>query len=119
MRLIKTLIALSLVLLGGPALALDCSGTIATGGAAQTIYSSNTTRRVMVMNNSANLMCISFTGGSPATIAGTNCAAGSYALQPGSGTLAGGSYVSPPDIAVNTLSIVSAGTGDRYSCERQ
>ena len=119
MRLIRTLVALSLILLCSPAFALDCSGTITSGGTAQTIFSSNTTRRVMLMNNSANLMCVSFTGGSPASIAGTNCAAGSYMLQPGSTTLAGGSYTNPPDIAVNTVSIISSGTGDRYSCERQ
>jgi hypothetical protein len=57
--------------------------------------------------------------GVAATIAGTNCGAGSYTLQPGSATAAGGSFykdVNGP--AISTVSIISAGTGDRFSCER-
>lgn len=112
-------LCLLLMAFSTPALALDCSGTIATGGTAQTIYTSGNVRGLMLMNNSANLMCVSFTGGSPATIAGTNCGAGSYTLQPGSATAAGGSFTNPVNINVATASIISAGAGDRFSCERQ
>lgn len=102
----------------GAALAADCSGTITTGGTAQTIFTSGNVGRGVIMNNSANLMCISWNGNA-ASIAGTNCAAGSWPLQPGSGTAAGGSfYWDGNGIKVSTLSIISSGTGDRFSCER-
>jgi hypothetical protein len=99
------------------ALATDCSGTITTGGTAQTVFTSSNVRRVMLMNNSANLMCVSFNG-SAATIAGTNCGAGSWTLQPGSGTAAGGSFFADT-MLISTVSIISSTTGDRFSCERQ
>lgn len=106
-------------LLAGPALAADCSGTITLGGTAQTIFTSGNVKKLMVMNNSANLMCISFNG-SAATIAGTNCGSGSYVLQPGSATAAGGSFYSDGNgPAISTASIISSGIGDRFSCERQ
>lgn len=101
-----------------PARATDCSGTITTGGTAQVVYSTGNARIAMVMNNSANLMCMSITGTLP-TIAGTNCGAGSYSLQPGSATAAGGSYVTPDGIKATYLGIISSTTGDRFSCERQ
>lgn len=117
MRLLATLVAL--LLTATAACATDCSGTIANGGTAQLAFTTSTNPQiVMVMNNSANLMCISING-TPAAIAGTNCAAGSWTLQPGSATTSGGSYVTPPGIKAIYLSIVSASTGDRYSCERQ
>jgi hypothetical protein len=109
---------LATVLWCGAAFATDCSGTIATGGTAQTIFTSSNVNKLMLMNNSANLMCMSISGVA-ATIAGTNCGAGSYTLQPGSATAAGGSFykdVNGP--AISTVSIISAGTGDRFSCER-
>ena len=102
----------------GAALAADCSGTITTGGTAQTIFTSGNVRGVMLMNNSANLMCVSFNG-TAATIAGTNCGSGSWSLQPGSSTLAGGSFTNPDNIKISVASIISSTTGDRYSCERQ
>lgn len=103
----------------GAALATDCSGTITTGGTAQSITSiGGNVGGVMLMNNSANLMCVSFNGAA-ATIAGTNCGAGSWTLQPGSSTLAGGSFTNPANIKISTASIISSGTGDRFSCERQ
>lgn len=110
----------AIVLFGaGSAFATDCSGTITTGGTAQTIFTSGNVRKLMLMNNSANLMCMAISGLS-ATIAGTNCGAGSYTLQPGSGTLAGGSfYADANGPAISIVSIISSGTGDRYSCERQ
>lgn len=118
MRMIRTLLAMLLVAIAHPALALDCSGTITTGGTAQTIYTSGNVRYMMVINNSANLMCFSITG-TAATIAGTNCGAGSYPLQPGSATAAGGSFTNPAGMNIPTISIISSGTGDRFSCERQ
>lgn len=117
MRLIRNLLIVALCVISPAAMALDCSGTITTGNTAQTVFSS-VIRRLVLMNNSASLMCISWNS-LPATIAGTNCGAGSWALQPGSATLAGGSFTNPPDIGINTLSIISANTGDRFSCERQ
>ena len=77
----KWFLAALVALIPGLALATDCSGTITSGGTAQTIFTSSNVRKLMVMNNSANLMCVSFSG-SAATIAGTNCGAGSYTLQP-------------------------------------
>lgn len=109
---------LAAVLWCSAALGADCSGTITTGGTAQTVFTSGNVRGVMLMNNSANLMCVSFNGAA-ATIAGTNCGAGSYVLQPGSGTAAGGSFTNPDNIKISTVSIISASTGDRFSCERQ
>ena len=117
MRFIAAVLAA--VLWCGAAFATDCSGTITTGGTAQTIFTSGNVRKLILMNNSANLMCISFSGVA-ATIAGTNCGAGSYTLQPGSATAAGGSfYADANGMAISTISIISAGTGDRFSCERQ
>lgn len=114
-KLVGALLALGLM--GAPAIGADCSGTITTGGTAQTILQSSNVRTVIVMNNSANLMCLSLD--STAAIAGTNCEAGSYVLQPGSATTAGGSFVSPQGFAVSRLSIISSTTGDRFTCTRQ
>ena len=101
------------------AFATDCSGTITAGGTAQKITQVNSnTKGVLIINNGANLMCFSING-VDAAIAGTNCAAGSYPLQPGSSTLAGGSFSNPDNIRISTLSIVSNTAGDRFSCERQ
>ena len=117
MRFIAAVLAS--ILWCGAAFATDCSGTITTGGTAQFITSiGGNVSGVMLMNNSANLMCVSFNG-SAATIAGTNCGAGSYTLQPGSATAAGGSFTNPPNIKISVVSIISSGTGDRFSCERQ
>ena len=118
-KYLSTLLA-GLLWLGaaGAAFAADCSGTITTGNTAQTIFTSGNVRGVMLMNNSANLMCVSFNG-TAATIAGTNCGSGSWVLQPGSSTTSGGSFTNPDNIKVSTVSIISSGTGDRFSCERQ
>lgn len=117
MRLLATLFALLLSV--SAAFATDCSGTIGLGGTAQLAFPVSTTPQVvMVQNNSANMMCISING-VPPTIAGTNCGAGSFALQPGSASAQGGSYVTPPGIGARYLSVITSTTGDRYSCERQ
>ena len=103
----------------GAAFATNCSGTITSGGTAQFIPNiGSNTRGLLLMNNSANLMCVSFTGNA-ATISGTNCGAGSWPLQPGSGTTQGGSFSNPANITISVVSIISSGTGDPYSCERQ
>jgi hypothetical protein len=109
----------ALLFISDAARAADCSGTITSGGTAQTIFTSGNVRKLMLMNNSANLMCVAFNG-SAATIAGTNCGSGSYVLQPGSATAAGGSfYTDGNGPAISTASIISSTTGDRFSCERQ
>lgn len=117
--MLKRCLVVLFALWSGLAHAADCSGTITLGGTAQTVFSSSNVRKLVVMNNSANLMCISWKG-TPAAIAGTNCEAGSYTLQPGAATIAGGSFFSDANgVTISTLSIISSGTGDRFSCERQ
>lgn len=102
----------------GAALAADCSGTITTGGTAQTVFTSSNVRRIMLQNNSAVVMCFSING-TAATLAGTNCGSGSFALSAGTATVAGGMFVSIDDLSISTLSVISATSGDRFSCERQ
>lgn len=105
-----------------PAIAADCSRTMTTGGTAQQLQVTGTStpigsvRNLLLMNNSANLMCVAFNGAT-AAIAGTNCEAGSFTLQPGSNTASGGSFSKPEFMTISSVSIVSSGTGDRYSCD--
>lgn len=114
----KRVLAALLVLLGlsQQAFALaNCSGT--TTASAKYAYSTSSVQGVVIMNNSANLMCISFDG--VAATGGTNCASGSFPLAPGAATTAGGSFMSPPGFNPSAISIVSsAGAGDTYSCYR-
>lgn len=118
MRMIRTLLVISLMWLSAaPAFAVDCSGTIQTGGSPQVIFT-RVVRNVLLMNNSGALMCVAFNG-LTASIAGTNCAPGSWVLQPGSGTVSGGSFSNPANMGINQVSIVSANTGDRFSCDQQ
>lgn len=112
------LLVVLLMLFCGAARASDCSGTITSGGTAQNIFTSGNVRGLLLMNNSANLMCVAFNG-TAATIAGTNCGSGSWVLQPGAATTAGGSFSNPVNIVISTVSIISSTTGDRFSCERQ
>lgn len=106
------------VFLAGPALATDCSGTITTGGTAQTVFTSSNVRRVLLQNNSAVIMCFSINGTAP-TLAGTNCGSGSFGLSAGTATVAGGLFSSQDGPVISDLRIISANTGDRFSCERQ
>lgn len=116
MRLLATLFAFLLSI--SAACATDCSGTITSGGTAQLAFpSTSLIQTVMVQNNSANMMCVSINGVA-AALGGTNCSNG-FALQPGSGTTQGGSYVTPPGIKAGYLSVITSTTGDRYACERQ
>jgi hypothetical protein len=71
-----------------------------------------------LQNNSAVIMCFSING-TAATLAGTNCGAGSYGLSAGTATVAGGLFNSYDGPVINTLSVITANTGDRFSCERQ
>ena len=112
---LSAIVAIALLLVPASAWATDCSGTITTGGTAQTVFATPI-RGLVIMNNSANLMCISFNG-SAAALGGTNCATSSYVLQPGSATAAGGSFSKPEFMSIAFLSIISASTGDRFSCE--
>lgn len=119
MKRLLILAAIAFCLPAAPARATDCSGTITLGGTAQAVTAINSnTRALLIMNNSAEIMCISWSG-SVATIAGTNCGAGSYGLSAGSATAAGGSLTLSAGIKINSLSIIAATTGSRFSCERQ
>lgn len=121
----KFLAALALLFCLQPALAdipvnnitpTDCSGAASTSAAAM-IQNSGSLRGFLVMNNSAALMCISFTG--TAALGGTNCAQGSFPLGPGTATAAGGSFTTPATFGPNTtISIVAASGASNYSCIR-
>jgi hypothetical protein len=91
----------------------DCSGTITTGGTAQTLLATSSTRRgFVIMNLSTDKLCFSFAG--TAVCDG----AGSYSLNPaitGATGAAGGSFVAPYGM-FNAVSIVGATTGDKFSC---
>lgn len=91
----------------------DCSGTITAGGTSQSLLTSSATRRgFMVMNLSADKLCISWSG------AASCDAAGSYSLNPGATGAtgyAGGSFVAPAALQ-NAVTIVGATTGDKFSC---
>jgi hypothetical protein len=97
-RFIALLAALGMII-ATPAMAAmqDCSGT--TAASVKNVYSASNTRGFVIVNNSANLMCISFYG---------NAAAG-----------IGGSFMSPEGFSPTRVTIVSAaGAGDIYSCQR-
>lgn len=101
------------VLMGsvGAALAENCSGTTTTGSVTTSMPSA---RGFTIMNRSANMICISFDVA--ASMGATNCGAGSYALQPGSSTAAGGSYSSPDSFRPGFFNIISTAGSDAYSC---
>ncbi len=113
-KLLSAALAAVLFLAPVAASAADCSGT--TGAGATTIINGTNVRALEIMNNSTSLMCIAFNGAAAAT-GGVNCAQGSFPLQPGSATTAGGSYSKPEMQNVSFLSIVSAGgAGGIFSC---
>lgn len=90
----------------------DCSGSITAGGTAQNAFAAGATKRgFTIANLSTDLMWISFNGTAAANTSG------SYALNPGSSTTAGGSFITPVGFGMNTaLSVVAATTGDKFSC---
>lgn len=115
-RFIALLAALGMIV-ATPAMAAmqDCSGT--TAASVKNVYSASNTRGFVIVNNSANLMCISFDGNAAA--GGVNCAQGSYPLNPGTASAIGGSFMSPEGFSPTRVTIVSAaGAGDIYSCQR-
>jgi hypothetical protein len=90
----------------------DCSGSLSTGGTAQNAFAAQTTLHgFQIMNLSTDLMWVSFTTTAAAATAG------SYPLNPGTSTSAGGSYSTPYGLGTNhALSVVAATTGDKFSC---
>lgn len=120
MMLLRNILIAAALLIAGPVAAqqnnlatIDCSGTIASGGVAQTLLSSSGSRLgFMIMNLSTDKLCISLAGTAVCD------AAGSYSLSPavaGATGTAGGSYLSPAGFR-NAISIVGATTGDKFSC---
>lgn len=101
------------VLMGsvGAALATDCSGSTTSASVSKSLSGP---RGFTIMNLSANMICIAFDVA--ATMGGTNCGSGSYALQPGSATAAGGSYSSPDSFRPGFFNIISTAGSDAYSC---
>lgn len=91
---------------------VNCSGTITTGGTAQNAFGTSANRHgFTIVNLSANPMWISMTG---TAVVGTE---GSFLLAAGSATVQGGSFTAPFGFGMNTaLSVVSSGTGDKFSC---
>lgn len=104
------------VLLASPALADNCSGTTTTGSTAAYGPTGVKPNGVTIMNRSANMICIAFDVA--ATMGATNCGAGSFALQPGSSTAAGGSYTSPASFRPATIFVISTAGGDAFSCTK-
>jgi hypothetical protein len=111
---------LAAFLLATPALAInltpvDCSGTITSGGTAQSAFTAATGRAGFQIANldTTEVMWISFTG---TAVAG---AVGSYPLAPATATTFAGlsSYYS--SIGYSTaLSVIAATTGHKFSCSR-
>lgn len=94
---------------------IDCSGTIASGGVAQNLFSAtNNLRGFFVMNlDTTNPLCIAFNGTASCAAAGT------YSLVPGGATTPGGSFSSPLGFGTNIApSVVGASTGHKYSCTK-
>lgn len=113
LRKIRAASLAAIVLIGsvGAAFAENCSGTT-TSSSVRVALPNN--RGITIMNMSANLICISFDVA--ATMGGTNCGSGSYALQPGSATAAGGSYSSPDSFRPGFFNVISTSGSDVYSC---
>lgn len=115
LRQIRAAALAATVLMGsvGAALATDCSGSTTTGSVAKQLPSA---RGFTIMNLSANMICIAFDVA--ASMGTPNCGSGSYALQPGSSTAAGGSYSSPDSFRPGFFNIISTAGSDAYSCTR-
>jgi hypothetical protein len=101
----------------------DCSGVIKVAGVAQNAFSANTTLRGFQVENvnGTGIMCFSLTG--PAALTSfqsyTQCAAGSFTLNPNaSGLAAPSSYTTPASLSPNTpLSVIADTAGEIYSCQ--
>lgn len=86
---------------------VDASGSIATGGTAQTLMAANSYRhKIIIENTSASaVITFSFTG-----TAGAQGTAGSYVLQPGQ------FFTSDPDAcSTQAISVYSATTGATWT----
>ncbi len=93
----------------------DCSGTIATGAAAQNAFTAAATRHGFTIANidTSEVLWISFT--TTAAASGT----GSYPLAPATATTFAGlsSFTSPIGMGINTaLSVIAATTSHKFSC---
>jgi hypothetical protein len=93
----------------------DCSGTIASGGAAQNAFTANAGRHGFIIANidTDEVMWINFTG--TAAASGT----ASYPLAPAAATTFSGlnSFASPLGMGINTaLSVIAATTSHKFSC---
>jgi len=93
----------------------DCSGTIATGGAAQNAFTAAATRHGFTIANidTSEVLWMSFT--TTAAASGT----GSYPLAPATATTFASlsSFTSPPGMGINTaLSVIAATTSHKFSC---
>lgn len=115
LRKIRAAALAATVLMGsvGAALATDCSGSTTSASVNKSLSSA---RGFTIMNMSANMICIAFDVA--ASMGGTNCGSGSYPLQPGSSTAAGGSYSSPDSFRAGSFNIISTAGSDAYSCTR-
>lgn len=118
---LRSFAAVLALLLAGPAVAqnqnnvtpIDCSGAIATNNVAKNAFNNQGNLRGFTIKNenTSEQLCISFTGTAACGSAGT------YSLQPGSATVNGGSFTTPPGLGTNhALSVVAATAGHVYSC---
>lgn len=96
---------------------IDCSGTIASGGAAQNAIEANRNVKGFIIANidTSEVMWISFTG---TAVAG---AVGSYPLAPATATTFANlsSFTSPLGFGMfSNLSVIAATTSHKFSCTR-
>jgi hypothetical protein len=94
----------------------DCSGTVTSGGTAQSIIGAGTAPHgFQIQNLSTDALGFSWTTVTPAV--GTN---GTYTLNAGSSsTSAGGSYNSPLGIGISAaVFLIGATTGDKFTCSK-
>ena len=93
---------------------IDCSGTIATGNAAQNLLSATKIDLhglcILNIDTSENLW-INFNGTAAVSTQG------SYSLAPASSTAQGGSFCTPPGLGLNTNpSVIASTTGHKFTC---
>jgi hypothetical protein len=88
----------------------SCSGTITSGGTAQSIIAAGTVHGFQLQNLSTDPLAFSWTTTTPVVL--TN-----WTLNAGTATTAGGSYNSPLGLGITTaVYIIGATTGDKFSC---
>ena len=93
---------------------IDCSGTIASGGTAQSLLDAakNDLHGFCIQNlDNSEFLYMNFNS------AASTSAQGSYGLQPSSSTVQGGSFCSPTGMGVKlNPSIIATTTGHKYTC---